>query len=341
MLKPGLGGILPAERKQTQAGTFTFTRPISKDGNTYLLLDHTIEGVDWRVIGLDKSGKAVEPRSRKVERPEYAAGHLTHAELQFACPIDQIEQYRVQTSAIEWIEFKDVALPVPAASVPIANSQAIENTATTSAFSDTRPSPNILVADLIAHTTYTLFVPPPSLGYPVKGNHPWPAEAVKAWARQHSPFGDTHPPPVTQKGWSPRDPALEAVLAQGACSVPALQEALVQLAPDHPAVDKIVYALGRIGTRESVPILIQALRRAESSWPDNQAHIAVPIDLDGSKRYVLQTLSDRGQSALVWALWELSGEQASRTAGQWDAWWQTAQKDFVPARERVIPGSAQ
>jgi hypothetical protein len=139
-------------------------------------------------------------------------------------------------------------------------------------------------------------------------------EQVRSWQKTRAPeFG--------------REAPVGAVNNLGARAVPALHRALVSLPAEHPAAERLAHLLREHGTRESIPVLIELLARAEVEGQLGD------VSLSG-----IRTPKDSPRvtaAATTAALWELTGHERCLNSGAWRSWWRAVADDFVPVRDRV------
>jgi HEAT repeat protein len=110
-------------------------------------------------------------------------------------------------------------------------------------------------------------------------------------------------------------PELKTLEKRAGAVAPLVHRKLLEIKAGHgAAAERLTYLLGKIGTRESVPVLIGKLGVIEKNWHKDEA----------------------GMCAVIWALWELSGRPVEQTAAQWGQWWEQVKDVFVPMRERHL-----
>jgi beta-lactamase regulating signal transducer with metallopeptidase domain/HEAT repeat protein len=114
------------------------------------------------------------------------------------------------------------------------------------------------------------------------------------------------------------EPAMKALVDRGPGLAPALNKALAALAADHPAAERLAVVLGQVGDKDSVPVLINVLRRADALRQDPKG---------------LGSWQGTGAAAL-WGLWELTGRPLDQDVAAWEKWWRAVRGSFVPARQR-------
>jgi beta-lactamase regulating signal transducer with metallopeptidase domain/HEAT repeat protein len=115
------------------------------------------------------------------------------------------------------------------------------------------------------------------------------------------------------------EPDVKALLAQGPAAAPILNKALKDLPAHHPAAERLAFVLGRLGNKESVPVLVDLLRRADTLRNN-------PKDFGAWEGIGAAALS---------GLWELTGRVLDQDSAAWQKWWGAVGSSFVPARERA------
>jgi HEAT repeat protein len=116
-----------------------------------------------------------------------------------------------------------------------------------------------------------------------------------------------------------KEPEVKALLAHGPAVAPAVNKALAALPAQHAAAERLAFVLGRVGDKDSMPVLIDLLRRADALRND-------PKDFG--------SWQGTGAAALL-GLWELSGRVQEKDSDGWQKWWRAVGDSFVPARERA------
>ena len=113
-----------------------------------------------------------------------------------------------------------------------------------------------------------------------------------------------------------RTASVDALIADGTLGTHGEVASLVNrqlkgLDPGHRAVPHFALVLRSVGSRESVPVLIDLLRRA-----DEDDDVEAPL-----RNWACRT-------ACTAALWELTGRKHVFSAEQWQAWWKSVDDHF-------------
>jgi HEAT repeat protein len=129
---------------------------------------------------------------------------------------------------------------------------------------------------------------------------------VKSWEANRQP-------------WLQKEPEVKALLAHGPGAAPVVNKALAALPAHHPAAERLAFVLGRVGDKDSLPVLIGLLARAEALRQDPKSFDA----WQGTG------------AASLWGLWELSGRVLEQDSAAWQKWWRAVGGSFLLPRERA------
>lgn len=180
-------------------------------------------------------------------------------------------------------------------------------------------TPQQIIARIVSETTETILL--------LYGNDSLTGKSsnVRVWADVRvKGIYNAGPQLTTQKSITlEQDPDLRTLRMQGPQVAPLVDRALAELQPHHPAIERLAYLLGRIGTSESMTGLLKALSRTETAWRNWKGGLVR-----------LGAALENNMGATTWALWELSGRPMELTASQWEQWWDVVKDSFVPARDR-------
>jgi beta-lactamase regulating signal transducer with metallopeptidase domain/HEAT repeat protein len=114
------------------------------------------------------------------------------------------------------------------------------------------------------------------------------------------------------------DPRVRQLISLGESARIRTQERLPSAAPQ--VQSHLALVLRSTGNANSIPVLIQSLRRLNDSELTARPPSAAISAL-----------------ALTSALWELTGRKHQFSAAEWERWWNEVKTDFVVARERQRP----
>ena len=112
---------------------------------------------------------------------------------------------------------------------------------------------------------------------------------------------------------------VSALIGMGPEVAPLVNQSLETMAPERPAAAHLALVLREVGTRESVPVLIELLWRATEPSQDHRETSA----------------RQPAVKAAVSALWKLTGRQFALSPADWRTWWTHVGGRFLPARDRA------
>jgi uncharacterized protein (TIGR03067 family) len=119
------------------------------------------------------------------------------------------------------------------------------------------------------------------------------------------------------------DQRLQTLIDLGPQVAPIVNQRLKTIDPRHPMAVYLASVLRQVGDSDSIPILIDLLKRCDQS-----------ITGDANKFAVFPSST---QLAATSALWTLTGRQKLFTPIQWERWWIGVKTDYVVARNRSLP----
>jgi HEAT repeat protein len=128
-------------------------------------------------------------------------------------------------------------------------------------------------------------------------------------------------------------PEIVDLVELGATAAPAVNRALQDSIPADEEVRLLALVLGRIEDRDSVPVLVEVLQRAETMERDAERQL---LDVAEGKRPPgpIKRVRPHTFEAIVWALQELAGHEHIFDAAGWRHWWSAHADTFVPVHQR-------
>jgi len=118
------------------------------------------------------------------------------------------------------------------------------------------------------------------------------------------------------------DADVKKLIAIGPDVADLINRKLRDVPPEHPAAARLALVLRAIGTKDSVPVLIDLMRRAT-------AKTEAPNPLFARQTTLLACTS---------ALWQITGRPLCHAPDAWQQWWNAVQDIFLPARDQKNRG---